>query len=134
MIDIETEIYNLVANAVLAEFPSAFVTGDVINGNPPRLPCVSFAIADNYTTRQAIDSSEEEKYSDLLAQTTVYSNKVTGKKSQCKAIMQVVDRALFRLNFTRESSLPETPINNGAISVLVARHTARTNGTRMFRR
>ena len=68
----------------------------------------------------------------MMFQVDVYSNKSSGRKSQCKEIMNVVDTMLFALNFTRISLTP-IPMANDGYYRLSARYRAETDGTNLYR-
>lgn len=67
---------------------------------------------DNYEPKNKRDSSGVEKYSNLTYQLSVYSNKASGKKAECKAVYKFVDDMLKALGFNRESITPQLPIND----------------------
>ena len=79
-----------------------------------------------------LDNSGEERFATIMFQVDVYSNKASGKKSQCKEIMNVVDTMLFALNFTRLSLTP-IPMANDGYYRLSARYRAETDGTNLYR-
>jgi hypothetical protein len=53
----------------------------------------------------------------------VYSNKANGSKSECKAILALVDDALIRKGFTRTMKQPVS-LDDATKYRLVARYTA----------
>lgn len=110
--DIENEVYTPIAQAVKAEYPGAFVTGELLSSEPTKFPCVALAEIDNYEPKDKRDSSGVEMYSNITYQLSVYSNKAAGKKSECKAVFKFVDSMLVDLGFTRESITPQVPIND----------------------
>lgn len=133
MKDIENELYALVKARLAEEMPEVFTTQERPNGLPKQLPCVAFLEADNFTAAATIDSSGRQKYADLTYTATAYSNKVAGRKSEAKKIINIVDEIMFGMNFRRESSMPETPINDGKIYVQASRYVARTDGENIIR-
>lgn len=134
MIDIENELFTPIAQALRKSFPGVYVTGESVSGIPSQLPCVSLYEMDNFSPASMIDSSGEEKFSDITYQVTAYSNKASGKKSDCKAMMALVDSMLFAQNFTRQSKTPEVALNEGKIYWQAARYVARTDGKYIYRR
>lgn len=127
------EIFTPIANAVRANFAGAYVTGEYIR-QPNKFPHVSIVEMDNYMTQSRLDSSNKEKYSTIMYEVTAYSNKATGKKQECKEIINFIDSMMYDLNFTRLSMNPVPNMEDATIYRIVARYEAETDGTRMFRR
>ena len=90
MIDIEDELFRKVATAVRAEFSNVYITGDYAKA-PPKFPFVSFVEVDNAPYRRSQTNVDMENHVSLLYEVDVYSNKATGKKSECKAIIKIID-------------------------------------------
>lgn len=102
MIDIETILFNLVAEKIRGQFPKAFVTGEYVK-SPPTFPCVSIMETDNMCNTATATTESVENHSQVLYEINVYSNKTTGKKAECKAIMAFIDAEFLKLGFTRTS-------------------------------
>lgn len=79
-----------------------------------------------------LDNSGAERFATVMFQIDVYSNKASGKKSQCKEIMNVIDTILFGLNFTRLSLTP-IPMDGDGYYRLTARYRAETDGQNLYR-
>lgn len=133
MIDIESKLYDPIAKALRAEFSGINVTGERLTSTPSKFPTVSLYEMDNTTPDEMIDSSGIEKFADVTYHLSVYSNKASGKKSQCKEILAFVDSILFSYGFTREGMTPELPLNNNSIYWISARYVARTDGQTIYR-
>lgn len=133
MIDIENEVFTLVAQALRSDFPGISVTGEYINA-PSVFPHVSIVEQDNYMSVDRLDTADTEQYATLMYEVNVYSNKTAGKKAECKAIMNKIDTLLYGKNFTRISRSPIPNMENATIYRLVARYRAETDGTRIYRR
>lgn len=131
MIDIENEVYTRVANAVRSEHGATSITGEYVPV-PSSFPHVSIVEVDNYNAR--LDSSDEEQYSTVTYEINIYSNKRTGKKSECKAIAQLIDKTMYSMNFRRRTLSPVPNMNDATIYRMVARYRAVTNGDLIFRR
>lgn len=110
--DIEYEVFTPIAQAVRAEFPGSFVTGEYLSAAPTKFPCVALLEMDNYEPKSKQDSSGVEVYSNITYQLTVYSNKASGRKAECKAVFKFVDEMLKDMGFRRESITPQIPMNN----------------------
>ena len=132
MIDIENRVFTPIAKAVRAEFSGASVTGEYVRA-PSKFPHVSITESDNYMTLQHLDSADAEKYATIMYEINVYSNKASGKKSESKAIMQIVDEMMLALNFTRIARTPVPNLEDSTIYRLTARYMAETDGTNIYR-
>lgn len=132
MIDIENFIFDPIAKAVRAEFPGTNVTGEYVR-EPSKFPHVSLVESDNYMTIQHLDNGGNEKFSTVMFEVNVYSNKASGKKSEAKSIMQFIDQMMYDLNFTRIALTPVPNLEDATIYRLTARYRAETDGTSMYR-
>lgn len=110
MVDIENAVITEVTNALRAVYENIAVES-VTTYSPSKFPCVCIEESDNYAFTSSRDSNSNENHAVVIYEVNVYSNKTSGKKGECKAIMKVVDETLNGLGFTR---LAKTPINNDA--------------------
>lgn len=133
MNDIEAQVYSPIASALREEFPGISVSGEYVNA-PSRFPHVSIEEKDNYISTQHLDTSDRERITTVMYEATVYSNKSVGKKTECRTIMDFIDRRMYGMNFTRISMNPVPNMENNSIYRLVARYEANTDGTNIFRR
>ena len=133
MIDIERKIYTPIADALRKQFKGISVSGEYVNA-PPKFPYVSIVEQDNYMSANRLDSSDREKFSTLMYEVNVYSDKAGSKKSVCREIMGAVDEMLYERNFTRISLSPVPNMENGTIYRLVARYRAETDGETIYRK
>lgn len=133
MIDIEKLVYTPIANALRKHFKGIAVSGEYVNA-PPKFPYVSIVEQDNYISTNRLDSSDREKFSTLMYEVNVYSDKAGSKKSVCREIMGVIDEMLYKRNFTRISLSPVPNMENGTIYRLVARYRAETDGETIYRK
>lgn len=131
MIDVEAKIYSPIAEALKAEFPGIFVTSEPV-ATSAKFPAVSIVQQDNYMSVNKLDNSGRERFATLMFQIDVYSNKSSGRKSQCKQIMNVVDEMMFALNFTRITLTP-LPMPDDGYYRYTARYRAETDGETMYR-
>lgn len=123
MIDVEQEIFGIVASKVREQFPNIFITGEYLN-SPPSFPCVYLIEEDNQVYRNTRTSSCGENHTQVIYEVTVYSNLKTGKKSQCRKILGVIDSQLAELGFTRTTLTPVPNASDATIYRLVARYRA----------
>ena len=131
MIDIENKIYSPIRTALVNAYEGIYVTSEP-TATSAKFPAVSIVQEDNYMSINKLDNSGAEKFATVMFQVDVYSNKASGRKSQCKEIMNVVDTMLFALNFTRLSLTP-IPMANDGYYRLSARYRAETDGTNLYR-
>lgn len=123
MIDIETEVFSIVSTAVRAKYPKIYMTGEYVK-SPASFPCVSLIETDNQIYRNTRDSGAIENHAQLLYEVNVYSNKTTGKKSECKAIIALIDSKMEALGFTRTLMNPIPNEEDATIYRIVARYRA----------
>ena len=100
MIDIEADIFDACAKAILAKYPDCFTTSEYVAA-PASFPAVSIMEADNYTDTTRNDSGLGENASVIAYDVKVFSNLRHGAKAQAKDIAQIIDGILQPLNFNR---------------------------------
>ena len=132
MNDIESLVFTPIAQEVRAQFPGSFVTGEYVKA-PSKFPHVSIVESDNYMSIGHRDTSNAEKYSTVVYEINVYSNKTSGKKTECKQIMALIDHMMYARNFTRLSLTPVPNMDDATIYRITARYRAETDGTQLFR-
>ena len=122
MIDIENEIFTAISKAVLAKFPKAKMSPETIL-SPSVFPCVCAEEADNYAVTSTQDSGSNENHANVMYEVNIYSNKVGGKKVECKAILKIIDGVFSDFGFTRTGMNP-IPMNDPTKYRLFARYKA----------
>ena len=132
MIDIKNLVYTPIAQALRSQFNGIDVKSDYVR-IPSKLPHVSIVESDNYTTTTGLDSGSYEKYSTLMYEVNVYSNKTSGKEAECRSIMAVIDAMMFAFNFTRLSMTPVPNYEDATIYRLTARYRVVTDGENLYR-
>lgn len=123
MINVENDIFSFVAEDVREKFPEAFVTGEYVK-TPPRFPALSIVEMDNSVYQRTRSSDRVENHAELMYQVDGYSNKTSGKKSECRAIMAAADEQFAKLGFTRTMMQPIPNIDDATIYRMTARYTA----------
>ena len=108
MIDVESQVYTPIAEALRAQFPGILVSGEYVNA-PTRFPYVSLVEQDNYTTEAHMDSGDTERFATLMYEVNVYSDKAGGKKSVCRKIMRFVELHVHHRGLRRYFWLPCHP-------------------------
>lgn len=123
MIDIENEIFSIVSAEVRKNYPKIYMTGEYIK-IPPSFPCVSLVEVDNQIYRNTRDSGNIENHVQVIYEVNVYSNKTSGKKTECKSILAVLDVKMGTLGFTRTTMTPVPNEQDATIYRMVARYRA----------
>ena len=103
MIDIESKIFMIVYNAVMAYDNTIYVTSEASIA-PPSFPAVYVEQIDSYVPPQFRISSREELYAAMTFDVQVYSNKAAGKRAEAKSILTVIDNALRIAGLRRTTS------------------------------
>ena len=123
MIDIESTVFNRVATKVREQFPDIYMTGEYVK-SPSSFPAVSLVEMDNATRTDTIDSGSNENHANVMYEVNVYSNKATGKKSECKDIIALIDEEMLALGFARNTLTPVPNMNDSTIYRMVGRYRA----------
>ena len=131
MIDIENKIYSPIRTALVNAYDGIYVTSEP-TATSAKFPAVSIVQEDSYMSVNKLDNSGTERFATVMFQVDVYSNKASGRKTQCKEIMNTIDTMLYALNFTRISLTP-IPMANDGYYRLTARYRAETDGTNLYR-
>lgn len=123
MIDIEQDIYSLISTALRNEFPKIAVAGEYVKA-PSQFPFVSIEEADNQVYERTRDSGSNENHVIVLYEVNVFSNLTKGKKSQCKEIINLVDKQFISMGFSRILKKPIPNEEDATIYRMVARYKA----------
>ena len=123
MIDIESELFTIIASALRSRFDDIFVVGEYVNA-PSHFPAVYIVEQDNSVNNFGRDTSNIENFADVMYQVDIYSNKNKGKKSECKTIAALVDEQFSALGFTRTFLNPVPNMDDGTIYRITGRWTA----------
>lgn len=133
MIDVESKVYTPIAVALRDAFSGIFVSGEYVKA-PSSFPHVSLVEMDNYTSADRLDTADEERFSTLMYEVNVYSNKTSGKKSECKEIIGFIDKLMYKMNFKRLSLAPVPNMDDATIYRMTARYRVETDGENFYRR
>lgn len=123
MIDVEKEIFGIVSKAVREKYPKIFMTGEYVK-SPSSFPCVYLVEVDNQIYRNTRTNECIENHVQVLYEVNVFSNLKTGKKSECREIMSLIDDKLAALGFTRTMMNPVPNEEDATIYRMVARYRA----------
>lgn len=121
MIDCENEVFDKVYTALNAKFPKMKITSEPTL-SPAQFPCASIYEADNSVYSKTQDSGSNENHVKVMYEVYVFSNKKTGRKTECKNIFSVIDEKMLSLGFTRTTKQPLEPNNN--IYQIIGRYEA----------
>ena len=134
MIDIENEVFDRVATRVREQFPDIFMVGEYVS-SPSSFPAASLVEMDNSVRETTIDSGSNENHANVMYEANVYSNKATGKKSECKAIIALIDEEMIAMGFVRSTLTPVPNEYDSTIYRMVGRYRASvSNDHKIFRR
>lgn len=120
MIDIENEIISYITDALKKEFPNITVYSDS-SLVPSSFPCVVIEEIDNYDYEKTQDSGSLENHAVLMYETNTYSNKASGRKSECKKIFAFIDDLFKKMGFTR-TTRSLISINDSTAHRLIGRY------------
>ena len=123
MINVENEVFDRVATRVREVFPDIFMAGEYVK-SPPSFPAVSLVEMDNSTRIETIDSGSNENHVNVMYEVNVYSNKTVGKKSECKAIVALIDEEMLAMGFSRSTLTPVPNEYDSTIYRMVGRYRA----------
>ena len=121
MINIENEVFDSVATAVHNEYPGACVVGEYVK-SPSQFPCVSIVEIDNTAYDSTQTSGCLENHADVTYEVNIYSNKTSGKKSECKAIASLIDTEFEALGFSRTMLQPIPNVDDATIYRMTGRY------------
>ena len=123
MIDCENEIFSTIAKVVRETYPSVFISGEYIKA-PSKFPHVSLVEMSNTAYDRTQSSGGLENHASVMYEVNVYSNKTSGKKSECKAIATLIDNEFAALGFSRTMLQPIPNMDDATIYRMTGRYTA----------
>jgi hypothetical protein len=123
MINVENEVFDIVAKSVRNDYPSAFISGEYVR-TPSEFPFVSLIEMSNTAYDRTQTSGDLENHASLMYEVNIYSNKTSGKKSECKAIATLIDNELAALGFSRTMLQPIPNMDDATIYRMTGRYTA----------
>ena len=120
MIDIENDVFSEVKQKAVKVFPKLSMKGEEIRV-PSEFPCASLEEIDNYSYDKTVDSASNENHAEITFELSVYSNKTSGKKSECKKIFAFIDNLMLDMGFARIMKKPQ-PIEDSSVYRLIGRY------------
>ena len=121
MIDIETDVFDIIAKVIRTKYPNAYVVSEFVR-TPSKFPCVSIVEFDNTAYDRTQSSGSIENHADVKYEVNVYSNKDSGKKSECKAIAALIDNEFAALGFSRTMLQPTPNVDDATIYRMTGRY------------
>lgn len=100
MVDIEAEVFDRVATALLEADPEVLVTSTYVQA-PASFPSASLMQVGSSTDTRRLDSTGQERSTMVTFELNVYSNLRTGARRQAKALAEAADRVMVGLGFNR---------------------------------
>lgn len=122
MIDLENDIFGLVATPLREKFPGIWVSGEYTS-SPAKFPAVTIEEMDN-SVYQKMRTIHIENAASVLYEVNIYSNKIGYKKAEAQEIMSFIDDILAGLGFTRTMCNPLPNLADATIYRLTARYEA----------
>lgn len=123
MINVENEIFTIVSKSVREKYPSVFISGEYVR-TPSKFPFVSLIEMSNTAYDRTQTSGSLENHASLMYEVNVYSNKRSGKKTECKEIATLIDDELAALGFSRTMLQPIPNLDDATIYRMTGRYTA----------
>lgn len=132
MIDCENEVYTKITTKLRSDFPGINIASEYVNA-PSAFPHVSIVMAENSIMFSRMDSGDHE-VAIAVFEINIYSNKTSGKKTECKKIAKAIDSLLLPMNFRRMSMIPVPNMEDATIYRITARYRVATDGKFFYRR
>ena len=88
------------ADAFSSAYPDGSRYGEPVDA-PAKFPCLTLVEDDNATYEKSQDTDLTEHHATVMYTVNCYSNKTSGAKQECKAIMALVDEQMQQMGFTR---------------------------------
>ena len=100
MIDVESEIYDIVAGIVKAKYPNVIMENRRCY-DPAKFPCIYLKLADAPALQKTRDTGSNERHINMMWEVNIYSNKQGASAREAKDLFYAVDEAMQRIGFTR---------------------------------
>lgn len=120
MIDIENMLFTEMKN----NLPKGVKTGTMYSSVQSTFPYVTLIVMDNSVYDKFIDSGRIENAVEIMVEVNVYSNKTSGKKEECKALIKNIDDTLSGLGLVRSFCQPTPNLEDATVYRITARYRA----------
>lgn len=105
MIDVESTVFNAVITYVKASFPLLNYTAEYTR-TPETFPCLMFYQSGASFRADQVQTDGADNYMDVTYEAQIYSNKDVGRKTEAKAIANLVEEKMRDLGFRCELCQP----------------------------
>lgn len=122
MIDAEKAIYNEIITRLRArtDLPDFSSSGE-FTFSPANFPFISIEEMDNSTDGATRSTGGGENYAVLTYEINTFSNRINGRKQECRRLADAADEVMLGMNFRRISLRP-TPNMDGRIYRMTGRY------------
>lgn len=131
MVDIELDVYTKVFQGLREKYPTLTIFDETILA-PSVFPCVCLEETDNFIYTPSITGTSTENVVEVVYEVNIYSNKIVGKKAECKELFSEVDDILTKIGLVRKLKR-FVPLDDTTKARLFGRYTALV-GDRIYRR
>lgn len=123
MIDAEKAIYDRIITQLRKreDLPDFSHSGEPTL-SPAAFPFICVMEMDNSTDRASRTTGGGEVYAVLTYEVTTFSNKINGKKQECRKLAGAVDDIMLDMNFRRISLKPVPNLLSGSVYRMVGRY------------
>lgn len=121
MIDVEREIFSIIAKGLREKYPTVYIVGEYVK-SPSKFPCVSIIEMDNTAYDRTQTGGSLENHAEVMYEVNIYSNKSSGKKSECRAIASLLDNEFATLGFSRTMLQPIPNMDDATIYRMLGRY------------
>ena len=122
MIDIESDVFDVVAKALRVAHTGITVVGEYME-IPAKFPAVTLVEADNRVARSWRTCEKMENAVNVMYEMNVYSNKAGGKKAEAKEIANTADEVMASLGFMRDFREQVPNLKDSTIYRIVCRYS-----------
>lgn len=121
MIDVEDKVFNALYEVIIAQYPGAYITSEYVR-KPKAFPHISIMEAYNTSHVPAASLSNIDNASNLMYEVNIYSNLQSGKKTEAKDILAIINDKFSIMGFIRGSVNTVPNLEDSTIYRIVARY------------
>lgn len=123
MVDIESEVFNRIYNAVITSYPTCDFATHYVN-QPSAFPHVQVWDESNTVNRQGMNLSGDECFSNIVYHLEIFDNEIDGDgKENVKGILALIDPVMRLMGFRRTYCAPVPNFDNASIYRMVVRYS-----------
>lgn len=122
MIDIESQIFTMLYDAIKSVYPNCDVKSE-LDLEPAKSPAVMIEEVNNSSNAQTATTTSTENHAIVDYEINIFSSKASGRKSEAKAILSLIDSVMTEWNFQRLMTNPVS-LSDSTRYRLVTRYTA----------